>query len=83
MRLKVRASANNKMSLSAFIQYNTVAEVVQGNMRFRYNFTDGQDLWIVYNEGLNTERTRHGIEPDLPLSDGRTIIFKYTHTLSI
>ena len=83
LRLKVRAASNNHMSLSAFVQYNSVAEVLEGNMRFRYNFTDGQDLWIVYNEGLNTQRTSHGLEPDLPLSDGRTIIFKYTHTLSI
>ena len=83
LRLKIRAATDAHLSLSAFIQYNSVAEVFEGNIRFRYNFTDGQDLWLVYNDGLNTQRNRHGIEPDLPLSDSRTIIFKYTHTISI
>ncbi len=83
LRMKFRLAANTRMSVSAFLQYNSLAEVVEGNVRFRYNFKDGQDLWLVYNEGLNTKRVRHGIEPDLPISNGRTLIFKYTHTLSI
>jgi len=83
MRLKMRVAANTKLSASAFLQYNSLAKVVEGNVRMRYNFEDGRDFWLVYNEGLNTERTVHGIEPELPFSNGRTLIFKYTHTHSI
>ena len=49
------------------------------NVRFRYNFREGNDLWIVYNEGLNTERDR--ATPVLPVTSARTALVKYTYTL--
>jgi hypothetical protein len=48
------------------------------NLRLRYNFRDGTDLWIVYNETLHTDReTWH---PMPPRSLGRALLVKYTHT---
>ena len=69
------------MSAQAFIQYNNVADAVAANVRFRYNFREGNDLWIVYNEGLNTNRHRE--MPFLPVTDTRTILLKYTHTFGL
>ena len=77
-RLRVQTALNVKVSLHAFIQYNHTAESLTANVRFRYNFSEGTDLWIVYNEGIHTERS--GFQPRLPLTDNRTIMLKYTHT---
>ena len=83
LRFRIRAAANIRFSASALVQYNSVAHVVEGNMRLRYNFRDGQDLWLVYNQGLNTDRLRHDGAPELPISNARTLVFKFTKTFSI
>ena len=67
-----------KTSLASFIQYNTAINRVITNVRFRYNPREGNDFWIVYDEGLNTNLHRE--TPELPFSTGRTILLKYTYT---
>ena len=79
-RLRLDFALNTHLALSAFGQYNSVADQTSLNARFRYNFHEGTDLWIVYNEGFNLERD-NGIDPRLPFSSGRTLLVKYTHTL--
>jgi hypothetical protein len=69
---------NTKVSLRAFIQYSNVSEYAAANVRLRYNIREGNDLWLVFNEGLNTNRDSQ--EPALPLTDNRTVAVKYTHT---
>ncbi len=78
IRLRTQVALNTRVSANAFIQYNSAANIVSANVRFRYNFSEGNDLWIVYNEGLNTERYRE--TPALPLTDSRTVLLKYTYT---
>ena len=65
-------------SLSAYIQYNTAVNKALANIRFRFNPREGNDFYLVYDEGLNTRLTRE--TPNLPLSSGRTILAKYTYT---
>ena len=77
-RVRTQAALNTKVSANAFVQYNSAAALVATNLRFRYNFAEGNDLWIVYNEGLNTDRFRGA--PVLPLTNDRTLLVKYTHT---
>lgn len=77
-QLRIRTALNTKLSTNAFIQYNSAANVVTANVRFRYNFRDGNDFWIVFNEGVNTDRNR--FEPALPRTGTRTFMVKYTHT---
>ncbi len=81
VRLSGLMTLTTKTSLSAFFQYNTAIDRVIGNIRFRYNPRDGNDLYIVYDEGLNTNRTR--LTPTLPFSTGRTILLKYTYTFRL
>jgi hypothetical protein len=69
---------NTKLSLNGFLQYNTSANIVASNLRFRYNMAEGNDLWIVYTENLNTDRFRES--PALPTSRNRTVLLKYTYT---
>ncbi len=67
-----------KTSLSAYIQYNTAIDKVVTNIRFRYNPGEGNDFYIVYDEGLNSDPAREN--PRLPFSAGRTVLLKYTYT---
>lgn len=67
-----------KTSLTAFIQYNTAVNKILTNLRFRFNPREGNDFYIVYDEGLNTNLNRE--IPVMPRSSGRTILLKYTYT---
>ena len=80
-RLRIGTALNTKVSTNAFIQFNSATNTVSANVRFRYNFREGNDLWIVYNEGMNTDR--HRVAPALPFTDARTILLKYTYTFQL
>ena len=79
-RLRVRTALNAKASGNAFVQYNSTTDRIDFNVRVRYNFSEGTDLWIVYNEGLHTERSLDPGQPTLPLSSSRAFIVKYSYT---
>ena len=78
-QLKVETALNTHLSLSVFAQYNGVDDLATFNSRLRYHFSEGTDLWIVYNEGLHTDRDDNFI-PRTPLSAGRAFSVKYTRT---
>ncbi len=78
MRLRVGTAVNTKFAVNAFIQYSNVSDMAAANVRLRYNFREGNDLWLVYNEGFNLDRDR--ADPVLPLTDDRTVLLKYTYT---
>ena len=77
-RLRIEAALNTKLSFSTFIQYNSASEAVSANFRFRYNPREGNDFYVVYNEGVNTNR--FSVEPILPFTSTRTLLVKYTYT---
>lgn len=67
--------------MSSFIQYNSLANLSMINFRLRYNPKDGNDLYLVYNEELNS-----GVDlanREVPFSKTRAIILKYVHTFHI
>jgi hypothetical protein len=77
-RLRALWMIDTKLSVAAFVQYNSAAHIWAGNFRLRYNPREGNDLYIVFNENLNTDRERE--LPFLPTSRGHTVVLKYTHT---
>ncbi|MBA4410405.1 MAG: hypothetical protein Q8S54_16805 [Bacteroidota bacterium] len=79
--MKGQLTMTTKTELTSFIQYNTAVDKVFANFRFRYNPHEGNDLYLVYNEGLNTYISRE--IPSLPYSAGRTILLKYTYTFRL
>jgi hypothetical protein len=82
-RLRVRTALNAQASGNAFVQYNSTTRRVDFNVRLRYNVAEGTDLWLVYNEGLDTDRTLDTVtRPIVPLSISRALIVKYTHTFA-
>jgi hypothetical protein len=83
-QLKSEFAVNKKISTSVFVQYSNVADLIGTNFRFRYNFREGQDLWIVFDQTLNTvlDGSRYGIA-ELPRNENRSILIKYTHTFKM
>ncbi len=81
LRFRARVMLSTRSSAIAFVQYSKTDDAVVANLRFRYNPREGTDLYIVWNEGLVTERGYPG--PPRPLSEERTILIKYAHTLHL
>jgi hypothetical protein len=69
---------NTKLSVNAFVQYNTAENGIISNLRFRYNPAEGNDFYIVFNEGRNTNLNRE--IPHLPVYNGRVFMIKYSYT---
>jgi len=80
-RLKTEYMFSTKLSASAFVQYNSEVNTVTSNFRFRYNPREGNDLYLVYNEGTNTNLERE--HPHAPRLGDRTIQLKYTYTFRL
>ncbi|NND73007.1 MAG: carbohydrate binding family 9 domain-containing protein [Rhodothermales bacterium] len=78
IRARTQLALNRKISANAFVQVNTANKFVSANARFRYNISEGNDLWIVYNEGIHYDRMRE--LPFLPAFRSRTILLKFTYT---
>ena len=80
-RLRIGTALNTKLSTNAFLQFNSTIHTLSANIRFRYNFREGNDLWIVYNESMNSDRDR--LTPALPFTDTRAVLVKYTYTFHL
>jgi hypothetical protein len=81
--LQVRAALNARASANAVVQYNSTTDRVDLNLRLRYNFAEGTDLWLVYDEGLLTDRLADPGAPPSPFSASRTLIVKCTYTFHL
>jgi hypothetical protein len=79
-RLRIGAAANARLSATGLLQLNSVDDKLGVNLRLRYNFREGSDLWLVYDEGFNTDRDQPGGVPALPASNLRVFRIKLTHT---
>ncbi len=79
VRLRINAALDGHLSANLLTQYNSADDDASINARFRYHFSEGNDLWLVYNEGFNTARDVF-MGPRLPLSQSRAFLVKYTYT---
>ncbi|HEY8780006.1 MAG TPA: DUF5916 domain-containing protein [Mucilaginibacter sp.] len=79
VRLRLNTALNVHFFSNAFIQYDNLADNIAANIRLRYNFSEGRDIYLVYNTNLNTDRYR--LQPVLPLTDNRSVILKFIYTL--
>jgi hypothetical protein len=80
-RLRTELTFATTVSAAAFAQYNSAGDVVVLNLRFRYNPSEGTDLFLVWNESLNSDR--YSLTPRPPLSQARTILVKYARTFTL
>jgi hypothetical protein len=81
LRARTEFTFSTKTSFSAFVQYNSNQDLVAVNARFRYNPREGTDLYIVWNEALNSDR--FSLDPVPPLTQERAILVKYSHTFTL
>jgi hypothetical protein len=78
-RLKVLYMYSTKLSVSSFLQYNSVNHLMVGNFRLRYNPKEGNDFFLVYNESRPTSNYQFGNAPSVPFLN-RMILLKYAYT---
>lgn len=76
--LNMQVALNATTSVASMLQYNSNIDAVILNLRMRYNPREGTDLYLVYNDNLNTDRQQE--VPALPLSNNRAILLKYSTT---
>jgi len=79
LSLRLLARMNTTFSANVFVQYNSAVDAIGINSRLRYNPREGTDFYLVFNEGLNTDRHREA-ELLQPLTSSRTILLKYSRT---
>jgi len=77
-QMRINWAANLHLSGSITGQYNSVADQVFSSARLRYNFKDGHDLYLVYNQDYNTDRIIK-LEP-LPYYNNQNFTLKYSYT---
>jgi len=80
-RLRAQVMLSNTTSAVGFVQYSNTDQAVIANLRVRYNPREGNDFYVVWNEGLVTDRA--SFDPVRPFSNQRTILVKYAHTFQL
>ncbi len=81
-RIKLMYMYNTKLSLSSFVQYNSVNAYILGNFRLRYNPKEGNDFYLVYNETRPGNDYSFGEAPEVSFLN-RTVLLKYVYTFRI
>ena len=79
-RIKLEATLSTAFTASAFIQYNSAASLAIANIRLRYNPKEGNDLYVVINDCLYTDRSSE--IPHLPPYSSRAVMIKYSTTFN-
>ena len=67
----------SRMFLSALVQYNSAIDQMGTNVRFRWEYSPGSELFVVYNDQRDTT-----LRPGrLPMLETRAFIVKFTRLL--
>lgn len=75
-RIRLAGALNSQISASTFVQYNSSTEETDFNFRLRFNPREGNDLYLVYNQGRYEDLPN----PRTKTPDYRTFLVKYSHT---
>jgi hypothetical protein len=80
-RLRLRYSLTGKLFADLFSQYSSLDQEISGNLRFRYAFREGTDLYVVLNGASRTTELVDGLV--VPRTTGRSLLVKYSHTFTL
>lgn len=69
---RITYALSPRMFVSALAQYQSRAETLATNLRFRWEYQPGSELFVVYSDGRTTEG------PGAPSLDNRSVILKLT-----
>jgi hypothetical protein len=78
VRLRAGIMPNVRISCFGLLQYNSASDIVVGNVRLRYNPSEGRDLYLVYNHVLDIGRG--AVDPSAPRTRDSALLVKYSHT---
>ena len=78
IRLRVSAALDTHLSAEAFVQYSAAARVISTNLRIRYRFAEGRDLFLVLDEGRDLE-DRYGLDSAILGRTDRRLLIKYSY----
>jgi hypothetical protein len=79
--IKALYMLDTRLSINAYVQYNTAYNGIITNLRLRYNPKEGNDFYLVFNEDRNTYLDRE--MPNLPIYNSRAVMVKYTYTFNL
>jgi hypothetical protein len=77
--LRMNYTFSTRASLNSSFQFNSTTDDLSSNVRFRWIWREGSDLFIVYNERRDVERhmSERRFFPDKRITD-RSLVVKWT-----
>ncbi|HXL55539.1 MAG TPA: hypothetical protein VN958_04730, partial [Chitinophagaceae bacterium] len=81
LRLNIAYFFSSKISVKLLSQLDDLSNQVTSNLRIRYNPQEGTDLYIVFNQGVNTDRAR--LTPHLPVINAQAVTVKFIKTFNV
>jgi hypothetical protein len=81
IRLNISCYFSTRMSLKLFTQYDDLSDAISTNLRFRYNPVEGTDLFVVFNQGLNTDIMN--TTPEMPVVNNQGVTLKFVKTFTV
>lgn len=77
LRTRVTYTISPRSFLGALLQYSSSSDSVSTNIRYRWEYEPGSDLFIVYSEGRSTDIR------GFPLLQNRGLVIKFTKLLRL
>ncbi len=75
---RFKFSFSSKSFLNTYIQYDTNDEIIGWNIRFRFTPNEATNLYIVYNQNINSNRISNPIK--LPVTNNLGLTIKFSRT---
>jgi hypothetical protein len=72
VRIRATYNLSPRSFVGALVQYNTADDSFAANVRFRWEYQPGSDLFVVYSEGRDT------FSAGSPLLESRSFVVKFT-----
>ena len=69
---RVSLTLSPRMAVASLVQFNSSTSSLSSNVRFRWEYQPGSDLFVVYNDGRSTRL------PGFPALENRTFVVKFT-----
>jgi hypothetical protein len=76
-RTRATYTITPRMFVSGIVQYNSAGTSFGSNVRFRWEYRPGSELFVVYTDDFNTEERR----PDVTALRNRALVIKFNRLL--
>ena len=80
-QLRLQWSLNSKISADLLSQLSSLDQMVASNLRFRYNFREGTDLYVVFSESILTHTWQDGLICPDRMREASIVKYSYSWSL--